>query len=132
MKHFLFTMFVALCFAHATNAADFHVAPKGDDANAGTNDKPFATLEAARDAARKAGAGPHRIVLTAGDYFVAKPLELDARDNGLTLEASEAGKVTLYGGTLVTGWQRDGDKFWAADLPDVKNGTWDFRWSAST
>ncbi len=127
MKHFLFTIFVALCFAHATNAADFHVAPKGDDTNTGTKDKPFATLEAARDAARKAGAGPHRIVVMPGDYFVAKPLELDARDNELTLEASEAGKVTLYGGTLVTGWQRDGEKFWAADLPDVKNGSWDFR-----
>ncbi|MFA6561217.1 MAG: right-handed parallel beta-helix repeat-containing protein [Verrucomicrobiia bacterium] len=108
-------------------AADFYVAPKGDDANAGTKDKPFATLEAARDAARKAGAGPHRIVAMPGDYFLAKTLELDARDNGLTIEAEPAGKATICGGTLVTGWRRDGEKFWCADLPGAKDGSWDFR-----
>ena len=104
-------------------AATFTVAPGGNDATG----KPFATLEAARDAARKAGAGSHRIVIQAGDYFFSKTLELDARDNGLTIEAVEAGKATLYGGKLVTGWRRDGEKFWCADLPGVKEGTWDFR-----
>jgi hypothetical protein len=96
-----------------SQAADFHV---------GTKDKPFATLEAARDAARKAGAGPHRIVVAAGDYFLEKTLELDARDNGLTIEAGDGGKATLYGGALVTDWRRDGEKFWCADAP-----AWDFR-----
>lgn len=108
-------------------AADFYVSPKGDDANDGTKDKPFATLEAARDAARSAGAEPHRIVLTPGDYFLAKTLELDARDNGLTIEAEPTGKATLHGGKVVTGWRRDGEKFWCADLPGVKEGKWDFR-----
>jgi Right handed beta helix region len=121
-------LFAAVLLAASTAlAADFYVAPKGDDTAAGTKEKPLATMEAARDAARKAGAGPHRIVVMPGDYFLAKPLALDARDSGLTLEAAGTGKVTLYGGTLVTGWQRDGEKFWAADLPEVKNGTWDFR-----
>ncbi len=114
-------------FLSTAAAADFYVAPKGDDANASTKDKPFATLEAARDAARSTGAGPHRIVLTPGDYFLAKTLELDARDNGLAIEAEPAGKATLHGGKVVTGWRRDGDKFWYADLPGVKEGTWDFR-----
>ncbi|MBM3890772.1 MAG: right-handed parallel beta-helix repeat-containing protein, partial [Verrucomicrobia bacterium] len=109
-------------FLSTGTAADFHVAPKGDDASGGTKDKPFATLEAARDAARKAGAGPHRIVVTPGDYFLAETLDLDARDNGLTIEAGDGGKATLYGGTLVTGWRRDGEKFWCADAP-----AWDFR-----
>jgi len=127
MKHFLFTIFTMLCCASTASAADFCVGPKGDNANPGTKEKPFATLEAARDAARKAGAGPHRIVVMAGDYFLAKTLELDARDNGLTIEAETAGKATLYGGKLVTGWRRDGEKFWCADLPGVKDGSWDFR-----
>lgn len=114
-------------FLSTAKATDFYVAPKGDDTGTATKDKPVATLEAARDAARKAGAGPHRIILTAGDYFLSKTLELDARDNGLTIEASDGSKVTVYGGSLVTGWRRDGEKFWCADLPDVKAGTWDFR-----
>jgi hypothetical protein len=100
-------------------AASFTVAPGGKDASA--------TLEAARDTARKAGAGPHRIVVQPGDYFLTKTLELDARDNGLTIEAVKPGTAILYGGTPVTGWRRDGEKFWCADVAGVKEGTVDFR-----
>jgi len=57
----------------AANSVEFYVAPSGDDANAGTVEKPFATLEAARDTARKAGAGPHRIVVMPGEYFLEQP-----------------------------------------------------------
>ncbi|MDP3849048.1 MAG: right-handed parallel beta-helix repeat-containing protein [Luteolibacter sp.] len=108
-------------------AADFHVAPGGSDENPGTKEKPLATLHSARDAARAAGAGPHRIVVLPGEYFLAKTLDLDSRDNGLSIEADEAGKVILYGGKQVVGWQRDGANFWRAELPEVKAGTWDFR-----
>lgn len=107
--------------------AVLYVAPAGGDTNPGTEQQPLASLEAARDAARKAGDGPHRIVITPGEYFLTKPLELDARDNGLTIEAGTGGKVTLYGGKVVSGWRPDGDRFWCADLPDVKEGSWDFR-----
>jgi hypothetical protein len=43
----LMTLPASLC------AAEFHVAPNGNDANPGTGAKPFATLERGRDAARK-------------------------------------------------------------------------------
>ncbi len=116
---------MALCVS--AHAATFVVAPGGKDANPGTKEQPLATLRAARDAARKAGAGAHRIVVMPGEYFLASPLELDPQDSGLTLEADQPGKAVLYGGRLVTGWRRDGDKLWSADLPGVKEGTWDFR-----
>jgi hypothetical protein len=35
--------------------------------------------------------------------------------------------VVLYGGRRITQWRRDGDRFWTADLPGVREGTWDFR-----
>lgn len=114
-------------FAGLASAAEFYVAANGKDDNPGTKERPLATPEAARDAARKAGTGPHRIIVMPGDYFLAKTLVLDARDNGLAIEAGEGGKATLYGGRLVTGWRRDGEKFWCADLPGVKEGAWDFR-----
>lgn len=107
--------------------ATFVVAPGGKDGNPGTKGQPLATLEAARDVARKAGSGPHRIVVMPGEYFLSKPFELDTRDSGLTVEAEQAGKVTLYGGRLVTGWRRDGEKLWCVDLPGVKESKWDFR-----
>lgn len=103
------------------------MAPGGNDQASGRREQPLATLAAAREAARKAGAGPHRIVLLPGDYFLQQTLELDARDNGLTLEAAEPGKSTLYGGSLVSGWRPEGEKFWCADLAGVKERTWDFR-----
>ncbi len=114
-------------FIQTARAETFYVAPNGTDTDLGTKERPLATLEAARGVARKAGAGPHRIVVMPGEYFLAKPLELDSRDNGLTIEAEARGKATLYGGALVTPWQRDGDKLWCADLPGVREGTWDFR-----
>jgi hypothetical protein len=114
------------CGAAPLSAATFYVGPAGNDRQPGTRQQPLATLEAARDAARKAAGGPHQIVLLAGDYFLARPLELDARDNGLTMESDAGAAATLYGGKRVTGWRRDG-QFWSADLPGVKDGTWDFR-----
>ena len=131
LKSSLFTFLTGLSAVLAPSAGwatTFHVAPKGSDSNPGTLEQPVATLEAARDAARKSGKGPHVITVTPGEYFMAKPLELDAQDNGLTLEASTTnGSAVLYGGKPVTGWQRDGDKLWTADLPGVKEGAWDFR-----
>jgi hypothetical protein len=108
-------------------AADFYVSPDGNDSRSGSAGQPMATMETARDAARRAGAGPHRIVLMPGEYFLSKTLELDARDNALTIEAAEADTVTLYGGRRVSGWRRDGERFWYAELPGVKDGAWDFR-----
>ena len=105
----------------------FIVAPAGSDKNPGTMSHPFATLEAARDAARKAGPGNHRIIVMPGEYYLSRPFELDPRDNGLTIGADTSGTVILYGGSPLTGWRPDGDKFWYVDLPGVKEGSWDFR-----
>lgn len=116
-----------LAIEAVASGATWYVAPTGNDRHVGTKNDPLATLEAARNAARQAGAGEHRLLVAAGDYYLSQPLELDARDNGLTIEAEAPGKVTLYGGQRVEGWRRDGEKFWAADLPEVKEGKWDFR-----
>lgn len=108
-------------------AATFHVAPHGSDTNAGTQAQPLASLEAARDLARTAGDGTHTVRVAAGEYFLDKPLALDARDNGLTVEAASTNRTVLYGGRPVADWKRDGANFWRADLRGVKEGTWDFR-----
>ncbi len=117
----------ALASPLAGLAAEFHVAVDGQDGGPGTAEQPFATLVAARDAARKAGEGPHTIRVHAGDYFVTEPLQLTAEDNGLTIVGEDRAKVRLFGGKKLTGWQRDGETFWQVDLPGVKEGTWDFR-----
>lgn len=114
----------------------FHVSPAGRDSwsgrlaapAAGGADGPLATPEAAVLAARKEGAAqPRKVVIAQGQYFLARPLALEAGDSGLSIEAAPGAKVTLIGGRRLTGWRKDGDKFYAIDLPEVKAGKWDFR-----
>ncbi len=84
---FLLTALAGLAAGEVLQGATFVVAPRGKDTNPGTVQQPLTTLEAARDAARKAPSGPHRILVMPGDYLFTKPLELDSRDNDLTIEA---------------------------------------------
>ena len=105
----------------------FVVSVDGSDTNSGTLSQPMKTLEAARDAARNAGPGNHRLLIMPGEYFLAKQFELDSRDNGLLIEADTSGKVILYGGTRLNAWKSDGGKFWYIDLPEVRNNSWNFR-----
>ncbi len=118
---------VILMFGVATQGAEVYVSPGGGDAQPGTRAAPMATFEAARDALRRAGTEPRRLVVLPGDYFLTQPLTLDTHDNGLTIESETNGVARLYCGKTVTGWRRDGDRFWCADVSEVKAGTWDFR-----
>ena len=85
-------------------AAEFYVAPDGDDVAPGTQAQPFATLARARDAARERPAGePATIWLGGGTYPLTSTLTLGAKDSG-TAEApvvwsSVPGEVArLFGG----------------------------------
>ena len=62
----------AVCpVAPAALAAEFHVSPTGSDQGPGTRTRPFRTLEAARDAVRRAkGRGGATVYLGAGDHVL--------------------------------------------------------------
>jgi hypothetical protein len=117
-------------------SSTFFVAPNGNDswsgriprANADRTDGPFATLHAACRASRKPGTKRQRkVIVQAGQYFFDKPLVLNVQDAGLTIEAAPGATVCLYGGRKVAGWKKDGEKFYSAALPGIKEGKWDFR-----
>jgi hypothetical protein len=68
-------------------AVEYFIAPWGDDANPGTKEAPFATLEKARDAiralkARGALPGPVGVDLLPGEYAVTGTCELTDADSG--------------------------------------------------
>ncbi len=130
------TLLLVMLVAATVEAETLHVAANGNDAwsgalpepNAAGNDGPLATLTAARDAARKLTPDqPRRIVVRAGRYLLEEPLVLGPEDSGLTIEAAADEQVELYGGRRITGWRAEGERLWAADLPDVAEGKWDFR-----
>ena len=79
-----------LAGASACAATEWHVAPHGDDAAPGTRERPFATLERARDAARDIP-GPHTILLSAGIHRRTQTVELDTRDSGLVIRGAAPG-----------------------------------------
>jgi hypothetical protein len=114
-------------FAGEPCGKTYYVSANGSDSNPGTIKEPFGSLEAARNAARKAEGISRRILILPGEYYLEKPFELDPADSGLIIEAEEKGTVTLYGGMRVGGWKRHDDKLWYADLPGISEGLWEFR-----
>ena len=94
-----------------TEAADFHVAVDGSDQNPGTADKPFATLEKARDAVRSwRKSNPADAAITVslhgGHYEIPKPLLLTDEDSGteqapVRWRNDKNQKVVLSGGRTV-------------------------------
>jgi hypothetical protein len=122
-----FASLLLLALAPFANAGEFHIAATGSDATGdGSVQKPFATLEKARDAAR---AEPGSTVLVhGGTYYREQPLTLTPADSGLTIKAFEKETPVVVGGLPVSGWQRLATepagvtkaaqgKLWVADIP---------------
>ena len=91
--------------------AEFFVSPQGDDTNDGSFEKPFATLQAAREAVRKINddmTGDIYVFLDGGDYYLNEPLVLTEEDSGtngyniIYRNLDEAGSANLIGGKQVT------------------------------
>ncbi|MBN2232421.1 MAG: hypothetical protein JW781_06335, partial [Deltaproteobacteria bacterium] len=110
----LVVLAVVVMVSETALTAEFFVGPQGRDDNPGSRDKPFASLEAARDAIRalkSAGglpAGGVTVWLGAGDYPRSKSFELTARDSGtaespITYRAAEGQMVRLLGGRSLDG-----------------------------
>ena len=129
-------LLVSLGSLHGAIAADYYVAPNGNDANPGTAKKPFATLARARDAVReKVAVGLDRnwlVLVRGGTYPQPGTLAFGPEDSGterysITYAAAPGEKVVLDGGRRITGWKKGEGEIWRAELPEVKAGKWYFR-----
>ncbi len=106
----------------------FHVAPPplGADTAEGSAVKPFATLDRARLAVRAYLAaqdirGDLVVELRAGAYALAAPVRFDAADSGengfdVIYRATPGATVLLDGGRAITGWTREADGVFRADV----------------
>lgn len=129
------TTLVGLASAEeAAVKADFFVATDGSDDNAGSAEKPFATLARARDEVRKkiaAGLGADLTVLIrAGTYEQRETLTFGPKDSGpekhsITYAAYPGEKVIVSGGRKLSGWNRK-EKLWTTQIPEVAEGKWYF------
>ena len=98
----------AVCLAAcAARAADFYIAPDGDNTNPGTLERPFATLARARDAVRplvaKGLEANVTVLIRGGTYRITEPVVFGPDDSGtdrfsITYAAYENEKPAISGG----------------------------------
>jgi len=75
----LITASLAMFVACLCSAQPYFVSPSGDDANSGTLQKPFATLQRAQEAVRQKRG---EVFLRDGTYYLPAPLVFTAEDSG--------------------------------------------------
>jgi tetratricopeptide (TPR) repeat protein len=122
---------VALPKAPAVGA-QLYVSPTGSDSGTGTKEKPFATLQRARDAVReiiRQRRPPGSIVvnLARGEYRLGESFALGAPDSGtkdspVVWRAQEKGKVILSAGRALSGFKPVTDPGTLSRLPEEARG----------
>jgi len=119
--------------------------------NSSRTDGPFATIQAAQSAIRKARHSgditwPVFVYLREGTYYLEKPLVFSSADSGapesrplrttgmpeypVVYTAWQEEKVTLSGGRKIENWcftTVNNQKAWIAEIPEVRKGKWYFR-----
>ncbi len=120
MSHTRLFAAAVLIFAGALPlvAADWHVAPTGDDEHDGLSaGRPMRTLSAAlRSSALRQDPVASTIWVHDGVHEDVA-VELGPGHSGLTIKAAPGAKPVLLGGRRVRGWEREDEKFWSAPWP---------------
>jgi len=118
------------------HCAEFYVAPGGEDGNAGTKAKPFASLAGARNAVRKLLAEGLTqnvtILIREGTYELSGTLMFEPGDSGtdkqsITYAAFPGETAVVSGGREIKGWRRSEGDIWLVKLPASQEGKWHFR-----
>ncbi len=114
-----------------------HVSAAATGKADGSAAKPFATLEAARDALRKlrrrGPATTAEVLVAPGVYRLAAPLAFTPEDGGTAKHPvtwrGDGGRPLLSGARAISGWSDgtiNGRPCWQAVLPEVATGSWWF------
>ncbi len=121
-----------------TASLELHVSASATRKPDGTAARPYATLEAARDALRKlrrrgGGKSPVRVLVEPGVYRLAAPIVFAPEDGGTArcpvTWSGSGGRPILSGARVIGDWRDgtiNGRPCWQADLPEVAAGRWWF------
>jgi hypothetical protein len=119
--------------ARGAPEAEFFVAPDGADTNPGTREKPFATLQRARDAVRTLRqrrplpSGGFAVTVRPGDYPLTETFKLGFEDSGtgqapIVYRTESKGTVRLSGGVRLSGFKPVTDRGVLLRLPEEARG----------
>ena len=109
--------------------AEFFVSPQGSDANPGTIERPFRTIERAQSAVREINSnmqGNIVVYLRDGVYQLERTLEFSEADSGtngyrVIYQAYPGENPIVSGGVQVTGWEHHEGNIYKAKLErDIK------------
>ena len=115
-----------------------HVSSASKGRADGSAARPYATLEAARNALRrrrkKSGPkAPVRVLVAPGVYRLKRPLVFTPEDGGTdrfpVTWAGDGGRPLISGGREIAGWEEgtiNDRPCWQVKLPEVKEGSWWF------
>jgi len=126
---------ILLASISAAPAAEFYVSPEGSGANAGTKDRPFASLVQARDAVRRliaqGLAEEVTVWVRGGEYQLDEPIIFGPEDSGtsrfsVNYCAYPGEKPVFNGGRVITGFEQQADGSWKTHLPEAAAGRWYF------
>jgi alpha-N-arabinofuranosidase len=133
MKTLIAACLTALIFVTVTRAAEFHVAPRGNDANPGTQAAPFRTIQHAADLAQPGDV----VTVHAGVYRerISPPRGGESDARRIVYRAAPGEKVEITGSEVAKNWERVGKDTWKATIPnsffgrfnpysDVIHGDW--------
>ena len=150
MTNIFRNLLLSCLFILSATAAEFWVAPDGNDANPGTQVMPFASVATAQRQARELRRlnqvdpnEPVRIILRGGVYQLDNPLFLRPEDSGTAtsptiIEAATNEQPVISGGVLIEGWKKltgkirglpkaARDQVWVADAPKFGGRLLEFR-----
>jgi len=116
-----------------------YVSPSGNDSWSGTtdvpsgNDGPLASLNGAKNAARKirSAGDTVKVLFESGRYEISRPVVFSAEDSGSTnaqiiYQAAPGAKPVISGARRITGFKVRTDGLWEAQIPGVRESRWYF------
>lgn len=112
-----FTLFLAvIAFALTGRAANFYVSVNGNDANPGTTELPFRTIQQAADLAQ-----PGDVITVGGGIYresVSPPRGGLSDAQRIVYQAAPGEKVVITGSEVITNWTKVGAGVWKATIPN--------------
>ena len=111
----------AVLIASTVCAADFHVAPKGNDSDPGTQTAPLRTIQRAADLAQPGDV----ITVHKGVYRerIAPPRGGESDEKRIVYQAATGEKVEIKGSEVVKNWVKVQDNVWKVTIPNAFFGS---------
>lgn len=127
LSHFLKSALIVIflfLFENVTFCSDFYVSPNGNDTNPGTKQRPFASIEWAKQEVLKTIQNKKdedcTVWFSEGIYQVESPVIFNSSDfpenNKVEFKARKKGKVVVSGGIQLKGWKKNNDGIWVVKL----------------